>query len=84
MRGQGTPIGQAFAPPPDRDFSERFATAKNGGDDAPRLHDPCVITHLLQPALFHARHITVKTGTKGGHTPGMTIAEGCRMTICAP
>lgn len=39
---------------------------------------PRVIASLLQPAFFEGRHITVVTGTKGGHTPGTTIAYGWR------
>lgn len=39
-----------------------------------------MIASLLQPALFEGRHINVVTGTKGGHTPGMTVADGCRLT----
>jgi purine nucleosidase len=50
----------------------------------PPLHDPYVIAHLLPPALFHARHIKVGIETKGGHTPGMTVADGCRVTARAP
>ena len=48
------------------------------------LHDPCVIACLLQPALFHARHINVQIETKGKHTPGKTVADGCRVTGRAP
>ena len=47
-------------------------------------HDPFVIACLLQPALFHARHITVQIGTKGKHTPGMTVADWWRVTGRAP
>ena len=43
-----------------------------------------MIAHLLPPALFHARHITVKNGTKGGHTLGTTVADGWRVTARAP
>jgi len=35
-----------------------------------------VIAHLLQPALFHDRHINVGIETKGGHTLGTTVAAG--------
>ena len=47
-------------------------------------HNPCVIAHLLQPALFHARHINVQIETKGEHSPGMAVADGWRMTGHAP
>jgi purine nucleosidase len=43
-----------------------------------------VIASLLQPALFEGRNITVVTKTKGGHTPGTTVADGCRLTKRAP
>lgn len=43
-----------------------------------------MIASLLQPALFEGRHITVLTGTKGGHTPGTTLADGWRVTARAP
>jgi purine nucleosidase len=43
-----------------------------------------VIAHLLQPDLFHARHITVQIGTKGEHTPDKTVADGWRVTDRAP
>ena len=43
-----------------------------------------MIAHLLPPALFHARHITVKIGTKGEHTPGTTVAEWWRASGRAP
>jgi purine nucleosidase len=43
-----------------------------------------VIAHLLQPALFHDRHINVEIETKGEHTPGTTVADGWRVTKRAP
>jgi purine nucleosidase len=65
------------------DVFERRDTARYGSEDAP-LHDPCVIAHLLQPALFHARHIPAQIGTKGEHTPGTTVADGYRVSVRAP
>lgn len=35
---------------------------------------------LLQPALFHGRHINVEIETKGEHTPGMTVADWLRVS----
>lgn len=43
-----------------------------------------MIASLLQPAVFEGRHITVVTGTKGGHTPGATVADGWRTTKRTP
>ena len=43
-----------------------------------------MIACLPQPALFHARHINAQIGTKGEHTPGMTVADGWRVTKRAP
>jgi purine nucleosidase len=43
-----------------------------------------VIARLLEPCLFHGRHITVVTGTKGELTPGMTVANWRRVTGRAP
>jgi len=81
MRRSGTPVHQAVASPTD--VFERFDTARYGSEDAP-LHDPFVSAHLRQPALINARHITVKIGTKGEHTPGTTVADGWRVTDRAP
>jgi purine nucleosidase len=38
-----------------------------------------VIAHLLQPALFHARHINVGIETKGEFTLGMTVDDWWRV-----
>ena len=43
-----------------------------------------MIAHPLPPALFHARHIKVGIETKGGHTPGMTVADWWRVSGRAP
>ena len=42
-----------------------------------------MIACLLQPALFHARHINVEIETKGEHTLGTTVAAGWRVTARA-
>ncbi len=77
----GTPVGQAVAS--WTDFFERFDTAKYGSEGAP-LHDPCVIAYLLEPALFHGRHINVEIETGSKLTLGMTVADWWRVTKREP
>ena len=81
MRSLGTPVGQAVAS--WTDFFERFDTAKYGSEGAP-LHDPCVIAYLLEPNLFHGRHINVEIETGSDLTLGMTVADWWRVTTRAP
>lgn len=81
MRALGTPVGQAVAS--WTDFFERFDTAKYGSEGAP-LHDPCVIAYLLQPALFHGRHVNVEIETSSSLTLGMTVADWWRVTPREP
>jgi len=81
MRRLGTPVGQAVAS--WTDFFERFDTAKYGSEGAP-LHDPCVIAYLIEPALFHGRHINVEIETGSELTLGMTVADWWRVTKRAP
>jgi purine nucleosidase len=81
MRALGTPVGQAVAS--WTDFFERFDTAKYGSEGAP-LHDPCVIAYLLEPALFHGRHINVEIETASPLTLGMTVADWWRVTDRTP
>jgi purine nucleosidase len=81
MRALGTPVGQAVAS--WTDFFERFDTAKYGSEGAP-LHDPCVIAYLLEPALFHGRHINVEIETGSELTLGMTVADWWRVTKREP
>ena len=52
--------------------------------DGQPAHYPRVIASLLQPALFDRRHINVEIETKSELTPGMTVADGWRMTGHAP
>lgn len=77
MRALGTPVGNAVAA--WTDFFERFDTAKYGSEGAP-LHDPCVIAYLLEPALFHGRHINVEIELQSPLTLGMTVADWWRVT----
>ncbi|MDP3264450.1 MAG: nucleoside hydrolase [Tabrizicola sp.] len=81
MRSLGTPVGQAVAA--WTDFFERFDTAKYGSEGAP-LHDPCVIAYLLEPALFHGRHINVEIELASPLTLGMTVADWWRVTKREP
>jgi purine nucleosidase len=81
MRGLGTPVGRAVAS--WTDFFERFDTAKYGSEGAP-LHDPCVIAYLIDPGLFHGRHVNVEIETQGALTLGMTVADWWRVTDRAP
>lgn len=81
MRALGTPVGTAVAS--WTDFFERFDTAKYGSEGAP-LHDPCVIAYLIDPALFHGRHINVEIETSSELTLGMTVADWWRVTDRAP
>jgi purine nucleosidase len=81
MRALGTPVGQAVAS--WTDFFERFDTAKYGSEGAP-LHDPCVIAYLIEPALFHGRHINVEIETESELTLGMTVADWWRVTKREP
>ncbi len=81
MRGLGTEVGRAVAS--WTDFFERFDTAKYGSEGAP-LHDPCVIAYLIEPGLFHGRHINVEIETGSALTLGMTVADWWRVTDRTP
>ncbi len=81
MRGVGSRVGQAVAA--WTDFFERFDTAKYGSDGAP-LHDPCVIAYLLQPTLFHGRHVNVEIETQSALTLGMTVVDWWHVTGRTP
>ncbi|MFZ1470169.1 MAG: nucleoside hydrolase [Paracoccaceae bacterium] len=81
MRGLGTPVGRAVAS--WTDFFERFDTAKYGSEGAP-LHDPCVIAYLINPGLFHGRHINVEIECQSQLTLGMTVADWWHVTDRAP
>ena len=60
-------------------FSEQFDRKKYGWGGAP-LHDPCVIAHLLDPALFRGRQINVAVETASELTLGMTVADWWQIT----
>lgn len=65
------------------DFFERFDKEKYGSDGAP-LHDPTVIAYLIQPDLFHGRHVNVQIETRSELTMGMTVADWWGVTDHAP
>ena len=81
MRSLATPVTRAVAS--WTDFFERFDTAKYGSEGAP-LHDPCVIAYLIDPSLFHGRHINVEIETESALTLGMTVADWWRVTAREP
>ena len=81
MRTLATPVTRAVAS--WTDFFERFDTAKYGSEGAP-LHDPCVIAYLIDPTLFHGRHINVEIETGSALTLGMTVADWWRVTQREP
>jgi purine nucleosidase len=60
-------------------FSERFDLEKYGWTGAP-LHDPNVITYLLDPTLYKGRHVNVAIETASPLTLGMTVADYWRVT----
>jgi inosine-uridine nucleoside N-ribohydrolase len=66
------------------DIADPLALIRPVDPDGRPAHDPCVIACLLQPTLFHARHINAQIEAKGEHTPDMTVADGWRMTGLAP
>src|SRR6516164_1795140 len=45
------------------------------GSRGKALHDPCVIAHLLRPALFGGREVNVAIETHGPLTLGMTVVD---------
>jgi purine nucleosidase len=55
----------------------RFEEARAGRFDerAQALHDPCVITYLLQPSLFQGREVNVAVETASPLTSGMTVVD---------
>ena len=62
------------------DIADPLALIRPVDPDGRPAHDPCVIACLLQPTLFHARHINAQIEAKGEHTPDMTVADGWRVS----
>ncbi len=55
-------------------FFERYDRERYGMDGGP-LHDPTVITFLLDPGMFQGKDVFVEIETAPGPTQGMTIVD---------
>ncbi len=81
IRALGTPVATAVVQM--LEFFERYDEQKYGTDGAP-LHDPCVISFLLQPGLFKGRKVNVAIETASPLTLGMTVTDWWKVTGRAP
>jgi inosine-uridine nucleoside N-ribohydrolase len=72
IRALNTAVGEATAQM--LEFFERFDENKYGTDGAP-LHDPCVITWLLDQDLFSGRDCHVAIETHSELTMGATVVD---------
>jgi purine nucleosidase len=81
IRALGTRVSDAVAKM--LEFFERYDEQKYGTDGAP-LHDPCVISFLLQPGLFQGRTVNVAIETASPLTLGMTVTDWWKVTDRAP
>ncbi|MFM9842678.1 MAG: nucleoside hydrolase [Dongiaceae bacterium] len=81
IRALGTPVATAVVKM--LEFFERYDEQKYGTDGAP-LHDPCVISFLLQPGLFKGRKVNVAIETASPLTLGMTVTDWWKVTGRAP
>ncbi|HEX6092756.1 MAG TPA: nucleoside hydrolase, partial [Dongiaceae bacterium] len=81
IRALGTPVATAVAKM--LEFFERYDEQKYGTDGAP-LHDPCVISFLLQPGLFKGRKVNVAIEIASPLTLGMTVTDWWKVTDRAP
>ncbi len=81
IRALGTPVATAVVKM--LEFFERYDEQKYGTDGAP-LHDPCVISFLLQPGLFRGRKVNVAIETASPLTLGMTVTDWWKVTDRAP
>ena len=81
IRALGTPVATAVVKM--LEFFERYDEQKYGTDGAP-LHDPCVISFLLQPGLFKGRKVNVAIETASPLTIGMTVTDWWKVTDRAP
>ena len=71
LRTLGTRCGEAAAElmrRPDTHSAEKQ-------NDAPALHDPCVIAYLLAPDLFDGASVNVAVETESALTLGMTVID---------
>ena len=60
-------------------FYCRYDRSRYGTDGGP-LHDPCVIAHLVDPALFACRHVNVQIEIASPLTLGQTVADWWQAT----
>jgi len=81
IRALGTPVATAVVKM--LEFFERYDEQKYGTDGAP-LHDPCVISFLLQPDLFKGRKVNVAIETASPLTLGMTVTDWWKVTDREP
>jgi purine nucleosidase len=81
IRALGTRVSDAVAKM--LEFFERYDEQKYGTDGAP-LHDPCVISFLVQPGLFQGRTVNVAIETASPLTLGMTVTDWWKVTDRAP
>lgn len=47
----------------------------NQGFDAPPVHDPCAVAHVIDPTVVRATQMPLQVETKGLLTTGMTVAD---------
>ena len=64
-------------------FYCRYDRSRYGTDGGP-LHDPCVIAHLLDSALFACRHVNVQIEIASPLTLGQTVADWWQSTEAQP
>ena len=64
-------------------FAESYRKAQ--GFDAPPVHDPCAVAHVIDPTVVVVERMPIDVELSGGLTLGMTVAdrrrppaEGCR------
>ena len=67
-------------------FGEKYR--KSRGFDAPPLHDPCAVAHVIDPTVVEAVPAPVHVELRGEFTRGMTVAdlrrpapEGCAVFV---
>jgi purine nucleosidase len=64
-------------------FYCRFDLDRYGMEGGP-LHDPCVIAHLIDDAIFTTRHVNVEVETDSSLTLGETVVDWWHMTDRTP
>lgn len=72
IRRIGTPVAEAVAA--ILGFYDRTDIERYGAVGGP-LHDPCVVAHLLQPALFSGKDCHVAVETESDLTLGQTVVD---------